>query len=134
MRIFTNHPGCQKGLNWRGTPGGRRKVTDSPLMEAWAASLFSLLANNFAINTDAQKFLEVGQPERTHGHVLTVFRLPHRPAFHSLQTRRSPSFHTGLSLPAWLLGTLSPPSPGLAQTHQSQMRLYFLLRSGNTSC
>ena len=59
-------------MSRRGTNKGRRKVTDSLLMETWVVSFLSLLPNSFAQNIIVQKkLLEVGWLDLTHGHLLS---------------------------------------------------------------
>lgn len=55
-------------MSWRGINGRMREVMNSALMEVWTVSIFSLLANNFAINFIVQKFLKVGRSDLTGEH------------------------------------------------------------------
>lgn len=112
-----------------------REVMNSPLKEVWAVSIFSLFANNFAINIIAQKFLEVERSDfnRRTFVFFIISLLPHCLPVYSCCTCRSSSFHSELSPPALLLGTLSPTSTVLAQAHESWMHSYFLLQSEITS-
>lgn len=117
--IVTDHYGCWVGTGGKGTGGRMRKGLHSPLMKVRAIAIFSLLANNFAVNIIAQKFLEGAWWDATREHFFLSCPGCHGASHFTATVQAGVPVSTLNFLRRLCSGNTPPASPTRAHTHQS---------------